>query len=132
MHLGAVLEHLAVAWDRRGLPNVHLVHYSDLRRDLPSELVRLAAALGVPCTPERAGELAAEASLDRMRERAGDVVPSASMGLWRDPSSFIRTGGIGEWRDLTTPEVDDLYRRRIAETTNPDLARWLHAGGPTR
>jgi hypothetical protein len=128
MHLGAVLEHLAVAWDRRGLPNVHLVHYSDLRRDLPSELVRLAAALGVPCTPERAAELAAEASLDRMRERAGDVVPSASVGLWRDPSRFIRTGGIGEWRDLTTPEIDDLYRRRIAENTTPDLAAWLHAG----
>lgn len=126
MHLGAVLGHLAVAWDRRHVPNVLLVHYTDLRRDLPAELLRLAAALGVPCTPARAAELAAEASLDRMRERADDVVPSASVGLWRDPARFIRTGGIGEWRDLTTPEVDDLYRRRITELVPADLAAWLH------
>ena len=128
MHLAAVLEHLAVAWDRRDLPNVHLVHFADLRRDLSGELVRLGAALGIPCTSARAEELAAEATLDRMRERADDVVPSASVGLWHDPARFIRTGGAGEWRSLTTPEVDALYRRRIAALITPDLAAWLHAG----
>jgi aryl sulfotransferase len=128
MNLASVLQHLAVAWERRHLPNVQLVHYADLRSDLPGELLRLAAALDIPLTVERAAELAEEATLDRMRDRAEEVTPSASVGLWRDARRFLRTGGRGEWRALVTPAVEDLYRRRVAALVPADLATWAHAG----
>lgn len=128
MNLASVLQHLAVAWDRRHLANVHLVHYADLRRDLPTELRRLAAALGIALTPARAAELADEATLDRMRDRADEVAPSASLRLWRDNRRFLRTGGRGEWRALTTPALDEEYRRRVADLVPADLAAWVHRG----
>lgn len=127
-NLALVLHHLGTAWERRHLPNVHLVHYGDLRRDPAGELLRLGRALGFEVGPERAAELAAEATLDRMRERADEVAPSASQGLWRDPSRFIRTGGVGEWQVWSTPELDQVYRRRVAALAPPDLARWVHEG----
>lgn len=132
LNLADVLQHLSVAWDRRHLPNVHLVHYADLTADLPGELWRLGRALGFELTPERAGELATNAAIDRMRDRATDVVPSASMGLWRDPSRFIRTGGCGEWRALVTPADEDRYRRRVSSLVPEDLARWIHDGAGCR
>ena len=128
MNLATVLHHLAVGWRHRHLPNVHLVHYADLRRDLPGSLFDLGRRLDFPITPGRAEELAAEASLERMRARAEEVVPSASLGIWRDPSCFIRTGGSGEWRSLATPADEAAYRGRIAELIPADLAAWVHDG----
>ena len=68
--LASVLHHLDTGWQRRREPNVALFHYADLQADLAGELLRLARVLGIPCSPERARELAPEASLARMRERA--------------------------------------------------------------
>jgi hypothetical protein len=126
MNLAVVLQHLDVAWQRRHLSNVHLVHYSDLRRDLPGELLRLGQALGFDLTDERASALAAEATLERMRERVAEVAPSASQGLWHDTAKFIRTGGSGEWREWMTDEDERTYRQRVDALVEPDLARWVH------
>src|SRR5215213_1179696 len=64
--LASVLHHLDTGWQRRHDPNVALFHYADLKTDLPGELYRLARVLGIPCSPERARELAPEASLAQM------------------------------------------------------------------
>lgn len=128
LNLVAVLHHLSVAWERRHQPNVHLVHYSDLLADLPGELWRLGRALGFDITAERAAALARHAEIEEMRSRAAEVVPSASMGLWRDTSQFIRTGGRGEWQALATPADDDRYHRRVSSLVSDDLARWVHHG----
>lgn len=128
LNLADVLHHLSVAWERRCQPNVHLVHYSDLLADLPGELWRLGRALGFDITPERAAELARHAEIEEMRIRATEVVPSASMGLWRDASRFIRTGGRGEWQALATPADDDRYQRRVSSLVADDVARWVHDG----
>ena len=126
--LADVLQHLEVAWERRHLPNVHLVHYRDLRQDTPRELLRLARALGFTITQQRARELAAEAGLERMRARADDIAPSASLGLWHDNRRFIRTGGQGEWRAWMTPEDEERYWQRISSLVDHDLGRWVHEG----
>src|SRR5687767_10765631 len=68
--LASVLHLLDTAWQHRREPNVALFHYADFKADLAGELLRLAGVLGIPCSPERARELAPEASLARMRERA--------------------------------------------------------------
>jgi hypothetical protein len=126
--LAAVLQHLEAAWIRRHQPNVHLVHYDDLRRDPAGELLRLGRALGFPLTSTRADELAAEASLERMRARADEVVPNASQGIWADTSRFLRTAGRGEWRDWMTTEDAESYRQRVEALVSTDLAGWVHDG----
>ena len=127
-NLSIVLHHLGVAWQRRGDPNVALLHYADLRADLPGELRRLAAAVGIGLSAARAAELASEASIERMRERAADVVPGASLGQWRSVEGFLRAGSSGEWRSRVSEADLDAYHRRVAELAPPDLAAWVHAG----
>src|ERR671910_1351273 len=82
--LASVLHHLDTGWQHRRDPNVALFHYADLTADLAGELLRLARVLRIPCSPERARELAPEASLARMRERAADDAPLASQEAWKD------------------------------------------------
>jgi aryl sulfotransferase len=126
--LASVLHHLDTAWQRRGDANVALVHYADLTADLPGELLRLARLLGIPCSPERARELAPEASLARMRERAADVAPNASQELWKDVRAFFRSGGTGEWRERLSAADLAAYEARVADLVSPDLAAWAHGG----
>jgi len=126
--LASVLYHLDTGWQRRRDPNVALFHYADLQADLTGELLRLARVLGIPCAPERARELALEASLARMRERAADVVPSASLGTWQDVRAFFRSGGTGEWRERLSAADLAAYEARVAALVAPDLAAWVHGG----
>ena len=126
--LASVLHHLATGWRRRRDPNVALFHYADLQADLAGELLRLARVLGIPCSPDRARALAAEASLARMRERAADVAPNASRGTWKDVRAFFRSGGTGEWRARLSAADVAAYEARVAELVGPDLAAWAHGG----
>ena len=126
--LASVLHHLDTGWRRRREPNVALVHYADFKADLAGELLRLAQVLGIPCSPERARELAAEASLARMRERGPDVAPNASRGIWKDVRGFFRTGGTGEWRERLSAADLAAYDARVAQLVGPDLAAWAHGG----
>jgi aryl sulfotransferase len=126
--LRSVLHHLDTGWEHRGEPNVALFHYADLQADLEGELLRLARVLGIPCSLERARELAPEASLARMRERAGDVAPNASQGAWKDVRAFFRGGGTGEWRAYLPAADLAAYEARVAALVPPDLAAWVHGG----
>jgi hypothetical protein len=126
--LASVLHHLDTGWQRRREPNVALFHYADLRADLPSELLRLARVLGIPYSPQRARELAAEASLARMRERGADVAPSATLGFWKDARAFFRSGASGEWQDRLSPTDLAAYEARVAALVGPNLAAWAHGG----
>jgi hypothetical protein len=126
--LAGVLHHLQTAWALRSKTNVVLLHYADMRTDLADELARLARALGVDLTAARLSELAAEASLERMRARADEVVPSASMGMWKSVSGFLRAGTTGEWRNRVTDADRTFYDARVAALVPTDLARWAHLG----
>lgn len=127
--LDGVLGHLQEGWKRRDAPNVHLFHYADYQRDLPGNMQRLADFLGLSLTPERARELAAEASLVRMRSRAHEVVPDVEHNHWHDPSKFFRSGGSGEWRAGVSEALLQRYEARAREISRDQaFLDWAHQG----
>jgi hypothetical protein len=126
--LATVLHHLATGWARRAAPNLALFHYGDYKADLVSELLRLAAALDIRLTSERARELAPEAGIERMRERADEVVPSASLGTFKSNAAFLRAGSSGEWRSRVTEADKARYEERVDSLVLADLADWAHLG----
>lgn len=123
-----LLHQYQVTWDLRHRANVELFHYADYHRDLSAELVRLAAHLGSPVERERAGELAALASIDHMRERAPEMAPDGQLGFWKDPRTFFRSGRRGQWHDLLSAEEVERYETRVAESVDAELAHWIHHG----
>ncbi len=127
LNLTHVLHHLDTGWQRRHSPNVILCHYADYSADLPGEIVRLADAIHIDVTADRARALAAEATLDRMRGRAEDVLPNAG-AIWRDDQAFFRAGSFGEWRSRTNDDDLAEYDRIVKAITTPDLATWAHSG----
>jgi hypothetical protein len=120
--------HYTTFWERRDQPNVGLFHFADYVRDLPGELLRLAALLEIPLGRERAEELAVEASIDRARERANDIVPEAHAGIFKSVEGFLRSGSVGEGAASMTPGQQERYDAIVADTMESDLAAWVHHG----
>jgi len=127
LSLTHVLHHLDTGWQLRHSPNVVLCHYADYSADLPSEIVRLADAIHINVTADRARALAAEATLERMRGRAEDVLPNAG-AIWRDDHAFFRAGSFGEWRSRTNDDDLAEYDRIVKGITTPNFATWAHSG----
>jgi hypothetical protein len=123
-----VAHHYRTFWGVRERENVALFHFEDYRGDLPGEITRLAGHLGIEITSERAGALAAEAAIDRVRSRAYDVAPEAHMGVFKDTGRFFRSGGSGEWRQAMTDTQQARYRDLVEDLVPADLARWMQHG----
>jgi aryl sulfotransferase len=123
--LDGVFHHLGDAWARRDAPNVVLVHYQDLVDDLPGEMRRLAATLGIGVTDDELRALVDAARFDSMHARADRLVPDR-LGVLKDPSAFFRAGRSGEGRAIVGTDDLALYDVRAVALAPPDLVAWLH------
>lgn len=119
---------LAAAWNSRGEPNVVLLHYRDLSRDLEAEMRRLAGLLGIAIPEQAWPALVEAASFERMRARSGDLVPDERLGILKDTRRFFRSGASGQWTQWLTDEDVGRYAQRLSALAPDDLAHWLHHG----
>ena len=126
--LANILDQFGKSWELRHRPNVALFHYADFQADLVGEFVRLAAALGMNLTRDRAQELAEYASLDAMRSRASEIAPNTTDGIWHSDERFFRRGGSGEWQQYFGDPEYRRYNDRINRLAPPDLLAWAHEG----
>jgi aryl sulfotransferase len=126
--LPATLHHLETFWDVRDRPNIVLLHYGDLKADLPAEMRRLAARLGIAIDDDAIPALAQEASFEQMRASAGRVAPNTTELIWKDAQGFFHSGQSGQWRDLLGPYDLQRYAGRVADLIPSDLADWVHQG----
>jgi hypothetical protein len=123
--LAAAMHHLGTFWAARHESNVVLLHYDDLRADLPGQMRALAARLGVDVPEQAWPELVRAATFEDMRARP-ELTPEK--GIWIDPTRFFRRGTSGQWRDLLTEEDLRRYAARVAELADPELVAWVHRG----
>jgi aryl sulfotransferase len=126
--LAAALNHLSTFWKVRHEPNVLMMHYSDMKRDLAAEMRRLAKHLGIAIPEDSWPELVEAATFDRMRKEADRVAPGTSESIWQSNSNFFHRGTTGQWRSVMTESDEPRYAARVRGLTDPELARWAHEG----
>jgi len=123
--LPGVLWHLSDAWLRRHDPNIVLLHYADLVRDLDGEMRQLAHRLGIAIPAHRWPILVEAASFAQMRARANQLVPDP-VGIMKDRSAFFRRGSSGAGRELLSAGELARYEQRAAAMAPADFLAWLH------
>ena len=123
--LGSLVNHIATFWERRGEPNVHLFHYSDLRADLPGQMRRLAECLGLDPPTD---ELVQAAGFAAMKERADELVPNSDTPFWRSNSAFFDRARAGAWKELLDEGGQRRFDDALAELAPPDLASFILRG----
>jgi hypothetical protein len=124
---GSVFHAACAVWPYRRLPNLHLVHYRDLRLDLESELRRLAEFLGVRCA-DRWPALLEAAGFAAMKARADEFAPGAHLGDWTDNAAFFKRARLDEWREVLSAENQSLYDEIAPARVPAPLRAWLEGG----
>ena len=114
-------------WERRSQPNVLLVHYNDLKRDLGAEMRRIADFLGIEVPEALWSGCVERCGFDYMRnhpEMVGDFEAMFEGGT----KGFIYKGTNDRWRDVLTDADVAAYERMVAEVLPAEACAWL-AGG---
>jgi len=115
-------------WAIKDQPNVLLVHFEDLKRDLPGEMKRIADFLEIEIDRARFPEMVEHCGFDWMKAHASRAAPLGGVFWDGGAETFINKGVNGRWRDtLSLRDVTDYEMRSVAEL-GPICARWL-AGG---
>ncbi len=121
-------ENIRSWWAIRDLPNVYLIHFQKLKEDMPGEIKKLAAFLGIPINPEKWEALLEHCSFDYMKKNSVKSVPLGG-AFWDGGSdTFIHKGTNGRWKDLLTKEDSDKYEKLAAENLDAACAKWLQTG----
>jgi aryl sulfotransferase len=124
--LASTMHHLATFWEVRDQPNVVLVHYADLRRDLDGEMRGIAQRLDIEIDEDRLPDLVAAAGFETMRARADEIVPNSTQGLWKSNRAFFRRGCNGQWQALLDEAGRRRYAERVTQLAPTDLIEWAH------
>jgi len=122
------LHHTASYWPHRDLENVLLVHYNDLKADLPAEIRRIAGFLDLELRDDEVGNVVRESQIDRMREVATEREDMLAAFLDGGAKRFFFKGTNGRWRDVLDGDDLALYEEAKRRVLTPECAMWLERG----
>ena len=115
-------------WEIRNLPNVMLVHFGNLKRDLPGQIRRVAKFLDIPVQDSRWDAILEHCSFEWMKRNATKSVPLGGAFWDAGAEVFINRGINGRWRDSLTSEESSEYERRAEAELGAECAHWLASG----
>jgi aryl sulfotransferase len=118
-------QHLASFWAHRDEPNVHFVHYDDLKADLEAEMRTIAAFLGIAVDEARWAELADRCTFASMKARS-DEIGDFGRAFIGGADTFLYKGTNNRWRGVLTDEELAAFERASAELLPPDAVAWLN------
>lgn len=115
-------------WQIRDLPNVRLVHFSELKRDLPGTMRQIAEFLQISINESRWSAILEHCSFEWMKKNATKSVPLG--GLFWDAGAgvFINKGINGRWADVLTAEESVEYEKIAVNQLGSECAQWLATG----
>ena len=120
--------HAATFWPWRHLPNLHFLHYADLKADLAGQMRRLSMRLGLPVDAAAWPALIEAATFESMKANADRAAPDTDHGIWVSNAGFFNKGENAQWRRLLSDESLALYTEMTRARYPTDMLDWLEGG----
>ncbi len=126
------LHHAQTWWDFRHLPNILLVHYTDLLQDPESQVRRIAKYLDIEIQEQQLPGILERISFNGMKENFSSIMPEADQFFRGGKTTFMNKGVNGRWQGVLTEAELEQCRAAVARELTPDCAAWLELGGDHR
>ncbi len=121
------MHHLATFWEVREQPNVVLVHYADLQRDLEGEMRRIAQRLDIDIDENRLPDLVAAARFDTMRDTSRRAsCPRPPMASCRAIERSSTAAAMANGKNCSIKAGRRRYAERVNQLAPTDLTEWAH------
>ncbi len=128
--LSMLVDFFSSYWKYRHIPNIHLFHYADMKRDLRGSISVMAAALNIAIDDNFLDAMTEAASFDSMKRNASQFAP-VGKEYWKKESGFFANGRSQQWQDVLTDAQLSAFDERLAQLLPPDQASWLLNGRNT-
>ena len=128
MNGGSFFDYENSYWAERARANLLLVHYNDLKADLPGEVARISRYLDIDTPAALLADIAAAASFEVMKRQGDAIMGDLTQTFDGGSQRFLHKGVNGRWRDVLTAgdvtRFDALVRRKFS----PACAAWIEGG----
>ena len=121
-------ENIRTWWEIRGLPNVMLLHFADLKADLSGEMRKISAFLDIPVDESKWETIVEHCTFDYMKKNAAKSAPLGGIFWDGGAQTFINKGTNGRWHDLLSEEESRAYEQRAVTELGEECAAWLANG----
>jgi len=121
-------ENIRSWWEIRHLPNMLLLHFAELKADMPGQIRRIADFLGVRIDEARWPAILEHCGFDYMKANATKSVPLGGAFWDGGAETFVHKGTNGRWRDVLTDEDCRRYEETARRELGEVCARWLATG----
>lgn len=121
-------ENIRSWWAIRDLPNLMLLHFEELKSDLPGAIRRIAAFLEIPIDEERWPAILHHCTFAWMKANAAKAAPLGGVFWDGGATTFIHKGTNGRWRDTLTEADCRLYEEIARRELGEECAHWLATG----
>jgi len=119
--------HVRGWWEQRQRSNVLLLHHARITTDLPGEMRRLAAFLGIDLKDTALPAMLEHCRIEYMREQSGKL-PAFTRIFAQGAHDFFHHGTNGRWKDVLSAEEIARCDAIAARELPADCARWLRTG----
>ena len=111
------IEHVLEAWNLRHHPNMCFIFFEEMKKDLKSQIQKVATFLEKSYTDEQVEKLATHLHFDSMKANpfVNYDLTEASCMMFKGRGSFMREGKIGDWKNHFTPDMMADFDNWIAE-----------------
>lgn len=121
-------ENTSTWWALRHLPNVKLVHFANLKADLPGQMREIAEFLDIDLPEADFTRAVTHSTFDWMKANAPRIAPLGGDPWEAGADHFINKGVNGRWKDVLTPAESLAYEKKAVEMLGPECARWVMTG----
>jgi len=121
--------HIRSWWEIRNLPNVLLMHFADMKRDLPTAIRRIADFLDIEVDQDIWPDILNHCSFGYMKTHAAVCTPTGGAVWEGGAETFIHRGTNRRWAETLTPDDCNIYEERALAELGQDCACWLAGGG---
>ena len=115
-------------WDIRELTNVYMLHFANLKSDMPGEIRKLADFLEIQIDEDKWADILLHCSFDYMKANATRSVPLGGAFWDGGAQTFIHKGTNGRWRDVLSEEQKSQYEARATQELGEACAQWIKSG----
>ncbi|TNC62131.1 sulfotransferase domain-containing protein [Rubellimicrobium roseum] len=121
-------ENIRTWWQIRHLPNVKLVHFNELKRDLVGSIREIAAFLDIEIDEATFPAILEHCSFDYMKAHAELSAPLGGAPWEGGASTFINKGTNGRWQGILSEAEVTEYEARAVRELGYHCAHWLKTG----
>jgi aryl sulfotransferase len=119
-------ENVRTWWAVRNLPNVLLVHFADLKADLPGMIRKIAAFLEVTIDEAKFPVIVEHCTFAWMKKNATASVPMGGAFWEGGAETFIYKGENARWTSVLSAEQSAQYKDRAVAELGEECAAWLN------